>query len=148
MFKLPKLEYEYNALEPYMDEETMRIHHTKHHQAYTDNFNKAIQGTNLENKEAEIIIKELSKVPENIRTAVRNHGGGYINHSLFWQIMKTSNQDSPLSDGKIPILCLDVWEHAYYIRYFWNRKEYVQNFFNVINWEKVNELYLTARNKH
>ena len=199
MVKLPQLEYEYNALEPYIDEQTMRIHHSKHHQAYTDNFNKAIEGTDLSNKEAEDIIKNLNKVPENIRNAVRNNGGGYVNHKLFWQILKkdvkikgeiekailkkfgsfdkfkeefsnaamtqfgsgwawlvvnksqleivkTSNQDSPLTEGKIPILCIDVWEHSYYLHYQNRRAEYVQNFFNVINWNKVNELYL-ANNK-
>src|SRR3989344_9263696 len=88
MIELPKIEYGYNALEPYIDEQTMRIHHTKHHQAYTDNFNKAIQNTNLEGKKAEEIIKELNKVPESIRTVVRNNGGGYVNHALFWQILK------------------------------------------------------------
>ena len=199
MVKLPQLEYEYNALEPYIDEQTMRIHHSKHHQAYTDNFNKAIEGTDLSNKEAEDIIKNLNKVPENIRNAVRNNGGGYVNHKLFWQILKkdvkikgeiekailkkfgsfdkfkeefsnaamtqfgsgwawlvvnksqleivkTSNQDSPLTEGKIPILCIDVWEHSFYLHYQNRRAEYVQIFFNVINWDKVNKLYL-ANNK-
>ena len=199
MVKLPQLEYEYNALEPYIDEQTMRIHHSKHHQAYTDNFNKAIEGTDLSNKEAEDIIKNLNKVPENIRNAVRNNGGGYVNHKLFWQILKkdvkikgeiekailkkfgsfdkfkeefsnaamtqfgsgwawlvvnksqleivkTSNQDSPLTEGKIPILCIDVWEHSYYLHYQNRRAEYIKNFFNVINWDKVNKLYL-ANNK-
>ena len=199
MVKLPQLEYEYNALEPYIDEQTMKIHHSKHHQAYTDNFNKAIEGTDLSNKEAEDIIKNLNKVPENTRNAVRNNGGGYVNHKLFWQILKkdvkikgeiekailkkfgsfdkfkeefsnaamtqfgsgwawlvvnksqleivkTSNQDSPLTEGKIPILCIDVWEHSYYLHYQNRRAEYIQNFFNVINWDKVNKLYL-ANNK-
>jgi len=198
MIELPKIEYGYNALEPYIDEQTMRIHHTKHHQAYTDNFNKAIENTNLKNKKPEEIIMNLNLVPENIRTAVRNNGGGYVNHKLFWQIlkkdvkikgeilkainekfssfdkfkeefsnaamtqfgsgwawlvmnkgsleiMKTSNQDSPLTEGKNPILCIDVWEHAYYLKYQNKRVEYVQNFFNVINWDKVNELYSTAK---
>ena len=197
MFELPKLEYEYGALEPYIDEQTMRIHYTKHHQVYTDNLNKAVQGTILEDKNVEEIIKELNKVPESIRIAVRNNGGGYVNHALFWQIlkkdvkidgeiekaiikkfgsfdkfkeefsnaamtqfgsgwawlvvnkgqleiMKTPNQDSPLTEGKIPILCLDVWEHAYYKKYEWRRKEYVDAFFNVINWDKINELYLKS----
>ena len=88
MIELPKIEYGYNALEPYIDEQTMRIHHTKHHQAYTDNFNKAIENTNLKNKKPEEIIMNLNLVPENIRTAVRNNGGGYVNHKLFWQILK------------------------------------------------------------
>ena len=195
MFELPKLEYEYGALEPYIDEQTMRIHYTKHHQVYTDNLNKAVQGTILEDKNVEEIIKELNKVPESIRIAVRNNGGGYVSHALFWQIlkkdvkidgeiekaiikkfgsfdkfkeefsnaamtqfgsgwawlvvnkgqleiMKTPNQDSPLTEGKTPILCLDVWEHAYYLKYQNKRADYVSNFFNIINWEKVNELYL------
>ena len=194
MIKLPQLEYEYNALEPYIDEQTMRIHHSKHHQAYTDNFNKAIENTDLKDKEPEDIIKNLNKVPESIRTAVRNHGGGYVNHKLFWQILKkdvkikgeiekailkkfgsfdkfkeefsnaamtqfgsgwawlivnkgqleivkTPNQDSPLTEGKTPILCIDIWEHSYYLLYKQNRAEYIKNFFNVINWDKVNKLY-------
>ena len=198
MIKLPQLEYEYNALEPYIDEQTMRIHHSKHHQAYTDNFNKAIENTDLKDKEPEDIIKNLNKVPESIRTAVRNHGGGYVNHKLFWQILKkdvkikgeiekailkkfgsfdkfkeefsnaamtqfgsgwawlivnkgqleivkTPNQDSPLTDGKTPILCIDIWEHSYYLLYKQNRAEYIKNFFNVINWDRVNELYLKAK---
>ena len=199
MIELPKLEYEYNALEPHIDEETMRIHHSKHHQAYTNNFNKAIENTDLKDKKPEDIIRDLNKVPEDIRTAVRNNGGGYINHKLFWQILKkdvefkgeiaeaikekfesyekfkkefsnaaltqfgsgwawlvisnegleivkTGNQDSPLTDGKTPLLCLDVWEHAYYIKYQNKRPEYVENFFSVINWNKVNELYLNNKN--
>ena len=198
MIKLPQLEYEYNALEPYIDEQTMRIHHSKHHQAYTDNFNKAIENTDLKDKEPEDIIKNLNKVPESIRTAVRNHGGGYVNHKLFWQILKkdvkikgeiekailkkfgsfdkfkeefsnaamtqfgsgwawlivnkgqleivkTPNQDSPLTEGKTPILCIDIWEHSYYLLYKQNRAEYIKNFFNVINWDRVNELYLKAK---
>ena len=198
MIKLPQLEYEYNALEPYIDEQTMRIHHSKHHQAYTDNFNKAIENTDLKNKEPEDIIKNLNKVPESIRTAVRNHGGGYVNHKFFWQILKkdvkikgeiekailkkfgsfdkfkeefsnaamtqfgsgwawlvvnkgqleivkTPNQDSPLTDGKTPILCIDMWEHSFYLRYQNRKVEYVQNFFNVINWDKVNKLYLAKQ---
>ena len=197
MFELPRLEYEYSALEPYIDEQTMRIHYTKHHQAYTDNFNKAIQGTNLENKDAEDIIKELNKVPENIRTAVRNNGGGYVNHMLFWQIlkkdiklkgeiereitkkfgsfdkfkeefsnaamtqfgsgwawlvinksqleiMKTSNQDNPLTEGKIPVLCLDVWEHSFYLKWKNEKNKYIEAWWNVVNWDKVEELYKKA----
>ena len=199
MIELPKLEYEYNALEPHIDEETMRIHHSKHHQAYTNNFNKAIENTDLKDKKPEDIIRDLNKVPEDIRTAVRNNGGGYINHKLFWQILKkdvefkgeiaeaikekfesyekfkeefsnaaltqfgsgwawlvisnegleivkTGNQDSPLTDSKTPLLCLDVWEHAYYIKYQNKRPEYVENFFNVVNWDRVNELYLNNKN--
>jgi len=199
MIELPKLEYEYNALEPYMDEETIRIHHSKHHQAYTDNFNKTIENTDLKDKKPEDIIKNLNEIPEAIRVAVRNNGGGYINHKFFWnilkkdvgfkgeiaeaikdkfgsyekfkeefsnaaltqfgsgwawlvisnnelEIVKTSNQDSPLTDGKTPILCIDVWEHSYYLKYNNRRPEYVENFFNIINWDKVNELYLNNKN--
>ena len=192
MFELPKLNYKYNALEPYIDEETMRIHHSKHHQAYTDNFNKAIGETE---ESAEDIIADIDEISEDKRTAVRNNGGGYINHKLFFsllkkdvecrgeilraikkkfgsfdkfkeefgnaaktqfgsgwawlvvdegelKIVKTSNQDSPLSDGKKPILCIDVWEHSYYLKYQNRRPEYIENFFHVINWNKVNELFL------
>ena len=192
MFELPKLNYKYNALEPYIDEETMRIHHSKHHQAYTDNFNKAIGETE---ESAEDIIADIDEISEDKRTAVRNNGGGYINHKLFFsllkkdvecrgeilrainkkfgsfdkfkeefgnaaktqfgsgwawlvvdegelKIVKTSNQDSPLSDGRKPILCIDVWEHSYYLKYQNRRSEYVENFFHVINWNKVNELFL------
>lgn len=199
MIELPKLKYEYNALEPYMDEETIRIHHSKHHQTYTNNINKIIENTNLKDKKPEDIIKNLNEVSEDIRTAVRNNGGGYTNHKFFWtilkkdtefkgeiaeaikekfesyekfkeelsnaaltqfgsgwawlvinnnklEIVKTSNQDSPLTDGKTPILCIDVWEHAYYLKYNNRRAEYVENFFNIINWNKVNELYLKNKN--
>jgi len=192
MFELPKLDYEYNTLEPYIDEETMKIHHSKHHQAYTDNFNKAIGDTD---QSAEDTIANLNEISEDKRMAVRNNGGGYVNHKLFFsilrkstkcqgeilkainnkfgsfdkfkeefsnaaktqfgsgwawlvvddgelEIVKTNNQDSPLSYGKKPILCIDVWEHSYYLRYQNRRPEYVENFFHVINWDKVNELYM------
>ncbi len=192
--ELPKLNYEYNALEPFIDEQTMKIHHTKHHQAYVDKLNAALEGNaELQKKKVEDLLKDLSKVPETIRTAVRNHGGGHANHSLFWQLLKkdtqlkgkiseainkkfgsydkfkeeftkaalgvfgsgwawlvlngkeleittTPNQDSPLSQGKTPILGIDVWEHAYYLKVQNRRNEYVENFFKVINWNKVNEL--------
>ena len=196
--KLPELPYVYDALEPYIDKETMEIHHSKHHQAYTDKFNAALQGYDeLKEKSAEEIIKDLNSVPEKIRTAVRNNGGGYVNHSFFWQILKkdvlpegevleainenfgsfdkfkeqfsdaaitlfgsgwawlvansgkleiikTGRQDSPISEGKIPLLTIDVWEHAYYLKYQNRRPEYVEAFFNVISWEKVNELWKEA----
>jgi Fe-Mn family superoxide dismutase len=197
--KLPALSYAYNALEPYIDEQTMQIHHTKHHQTYVDKLNAALEGyDNLQKKSAEDLLKNLNSVPEKIRAAVRNHGGGHANHSLFWtllwkdvdfsgdvaaaikskfrdydtfkekfssaaallfgsgwtwlvlnngelEITTTANQDSPLSLGKIPILGLDVWEHAYYLKYQNRRPEYIAAFFNIINWEKVDENFKAAQ---
>ncbi len=196
---LPKLPYSYDALEPFIDERTMEIHHSKHHQTYVDKLNKALEKyPKLQNKSVEELIKNLELIPEDIRTAVRNHGGGHANHSFFWQILKkdvepsgeilkainkkfngidnfkaefsskaigvfgsgwcwlvlngdgfeimtTSNQDSPLTQNKIPILCIDVWEHAYYLQYQNRRQEYLDAFFNVINWKKVNEIFLKAK---
>ncbi len=195
---LPKLPYSYDALEPYIDARTMEIHYTKHHQAYITNLNAAIKDdANLLELSVEQLVSNLYKVPENIRTIVRNHGGGHANHSFFWPILKkdveprgdvltaiekqlngfeafktsftqaaikqfgsgwawlvvngeqleivsTSNQDSPLSAGRIPLLGLDVWEHAYYLLYQNRRPEYVNAFFNVINWDMVNEHYVAA----
>ncbi len=198
-FQLPQLQYEYNALEPYIDEKTMIVHHTKHHQAYTDKFNAALQKhPELFKKTPEDIIANVKSIPEDIQEAVRNNGGGYVNHALFWKILsvkstiteelkkiieenfesfenfkelfenaattqfgsgwawlsvdkkgklfitKTSNQDSPLTEGLTPILCLDVWEHAYYLKYQNKRGEYVKEFWNVVNWDVVLELYKTA----
>jgi len=195
-FQLDPLQYAYNSLEPFIDEQTMKIHHDKHHQAYTDKLNDALKDfPDLQKKKAEDLLKDLNKIPEKIRQAVINHGGGYVNHNFFWEILKkdvklsgdiekainkqfgsfesfkeqfsasattvfgsgwawlvvddkgnleimqTKNQDSPLSLNKTPILALDVWEHSYYLLYKNNRAEYVKNFFNVINWNKVNELY-------
>ena len=202
MYTLPKLPYEYNALEPYIDEQTMRIHHTKHHQAYIDKLNGAIKGTKYENMEINDVLKKINDVPENIRTVVRNHGGGHSNHSFFWQIMapnaggephgnvgdeikqtfggfdkfkeeftnaglnrfgsgwawlvlnngrleiySTANQDSPLMEGKAPILGVDVWEHSYYILYQNRRGDYLKNFWNVVNWRHVEENYKKAMKK-
>ncbi len=197
---LPELPYDYNALEPYIDEQTMRIHHTKHHQTYIDKLNIALEGhTELQAKTAEDLIKNLNVVPEAIRTAVRNHGGGHANHSFFWPIMKndkqvaegeisdainkkfgsfdkfkemfsnssatlfgsgwawlsvasdgsleivtTPNQDNPLTQTKIPVLGIDVWEHAYYLKYQNKRADYIAAWFNVINWEKVDEHFRDA----
>ncbi len=197
---LPKLAYAYNALEPHIDARTMEIHYTKHHQAYVDNLNKAITGTDAEKLSLIDLCKNISKYP----IAVRNNGGGHYNHSLFWELMapnaggephgelaqaiqkdltsldnfktqfsqaamgrfgsgwawltvannkklivsSTPNQDNPLMDVAetkgTPILGIDVWEHAYYLHYQNRRADYVSAFFNVINWKKVNELYLAA----
>lgn len=199
-YSLPQLPYAYNALEPHVDARTMEIHHTKHHQAYIDNVNKAIAGTPLENKSVEDLISDLSAVPENIRPVVRNHGGGHANHALFWTIMgpnaggqptgdlaaaiqndlggfapfkeafstaakgrfgsgwawlsvsggklvveSTANQDSPLMEGRTPILGLDVWEHAYYLHYQNRRPDYVEAFFSVINWDEVARRFAAAK---
>ena len=199
IYKLPELGYSYDALEPYIDAKTMEIHHSKHHQAYVDNLNKAIEGSSgFENKKIEDIISNINNVPESIRATVKNNVGGHLNHSFFWQllrkdikpsgyvldaiqkkfgdlkkfmeqfkaaslgrfgsgwawlvlnkgeleIMSTANQDSPLSEGKLPILSLDLWEHAYYLKYQNRRSDYVDAFFNIINWEKVNEHFESAR---
>ncbi len=201
-FTLPALPYGYDALEPHIDAQTMEIHHTKHHQTYVDKLNEAIKGrSDLEEKKIEDILADLDSVPEEIRTPVRNHGGGHANHSLFWtiitpggalpageiiaaidklggldkfksdftaaaagrfgsgwawlavnnskglEIVSTANQDSPLSDGLTPILGLDVWEHAYYLRYQNRRTDYIVAFWNVINWPEVENRYLAAIKK-
>ncbi len=198
-YTLPDLPYAYNALEPYIDEETMHYHHDKHHQTYVNNLNGAVEKhPELFSKSAKELITDLAAIPEDIRGAVRNNGGGHANHSLFWQIMgpdgghlngpvqeavrktfgseedfkklfaqaaatrfgsgwawlvvhnkeleimSTANQDSPLSEGKTPILALDVWEHAYYLKYKNARVDYISAFWNVVNWDVVNELYKKA----
>jgi len=202
MFELPPLKYAFNALEPVIDAMTMEIHHDKHHGAYVTNLNKALEGApELSGKSIEWILRNINQVPEGIRTAVRNNGGGHYNHSLFWdwiapggskspsgalaneidstfgsfdnfvekfstaaatrfgsgwawlvvdgnkklQVLSTANQDSPLMDGQTPVLGLDVWEHAYYLKYQNRRPEYVKNFWSVVNWDFVNSLYQAAR---
>jgi Fe-Mn family superoxide dismutase len=198
-YTLPKIDYAYDALEPFIDARTMEIHHTKHHQTYVDKLNAAVKGNAaLEKLSVEQLVRDLNQVPENIRTAVRNHGGGHANHSFFWPTLKkgvspsgpavdainkrfggfdkfkeefsnaaallygsgwawvvmdrgqphvltTANQDSPLSQGKTPILGIDVWEHAYYLKYQNRRPEYISAFFSVINWDKVNEHFKAAQ---
>ena len=200
-FEVPKLKYVYNALEPYIDEQTMRIHHDKHHAAYVDKLNTALDGnTESRNKTIEALLSNINAVPDSIRTAVRNHGGGHYNHSLFWdmigpktganpsgelakaiekefgsfdafkekfsaaaigqfgsgwawlvvsggklEVISTPNQDNPPSQGKTPLLGLDVWEHAYYLKYQNKRADYVKEFFNVVNWQFVEGLYSRAK---
>lgn len=198
-FELPELPYAYDALEPHFDKETMEIHHSKHHNTYVTKLNDAVQGTDLESKSIEEIIKNLDSVPEDKKTAVRNNGGGHLNHSLFWElltpdakevsgevkdaieskfgsvdafkekfeaagaarfgsgwawlvvnngeleIVSTPNQDNPVTEGKTPVLGVDVWEHVYYLKYQNKRPEYLKAFWNVVNWDKVNELYNNAK---
>lgn len=200
-YTLPKLPYAYDALEPHIDAKTMEIHHTKHHQTYIDKVNAALEKhPDLAKMEICDLMRNLSKVPEDIRTVVRNNGGGHSNHSFFWTIMKpggggkpsgevaqaidskfggfdkfaeefgnaaanrfgsgwawltvdggqlkvesTPNQDTPLSEGRTPILGLDVWEHAYYLKYQNKRPDYVKAFWNVVNWDEVASRYAKAR---
>ncbi|HCN74561.1 superoxide dismutase [Pseudolactococcus plantarum] len=199
---LPELPYAYDALEPFFDEATMKLHHDKHHATYVANLNAAIEKhPELAEKSALELVKELSSVPEDIRTAVQNNGGGHVNHSFFWEILapnaggnptgeigdaisakfgdfeafkaefktaatgrfgsgwawlvvdangelkvtSSANQDNPITDGETPVLGLDVWEHAYYLKYHNVRPDYIAAFFELVNWDKVNELYAAAK---
>lgn len=200
---LPPLPYAYDALEPHIDEETMRIHHTKHHQTYVDKLNAALEKhPALFEKSVEDLLTNLAAVPEDIRTAVRNHGGGHVNHTFFWEIMtpnggepsgeltaaisdafgsfesfkeqltnaglnrfgsgwawlvvhngkleivSTANQDNPISEGKTPILGVDVWEHAYYVKHRQNRGAYLKDWWHVVHWSEVEKRFRAAAARH
>jgi superoxide dismutase, Fe-Mn family len=201
-YEVPPLPYDYNALEPHIDEQTMRLHHDKHHQAYVDNANKALAGTEWADRPVEAVLSNLDLLPEDKQTPVRNNAGGHANHTLFWEIMSpdgggeptgtlgsaiqstfggltelkaavndagvkrfgsgwtwlihdgtglavvsTANQDSPISNSDTPLLGIDVWEHAYYLKYQNRRPDYLEAWWNVVNWEAVQARYDDAGGK-
>jgi superoxide dismutase, Fe-Mn family len=204
-YELPPLPYDYSALEPYIDTQTMQLHHDKHHQAYVTNANNALQGHDqLASMSVDDLLRNINQVPDSIRTALRNNAGGHSNHSMFWKIMKpngggepsgdlgsaiqqafgsfeafkqafndagtkrfgsgwawlvldssgklqvisTANQDSPLMDGLYPVMGNDVWEHAYYLKYQNRRPEYLNAWWNVVNWDEVARRYAQGRSGH
>ncbi len=199
-FEVPALPYAYDALEPHIDEQTMRIHHDKHHQAYVDNANKALEGTEWADRPVEEVLRSLDSIPEDKRAAVRNNAGGHVNHTIFWEIMRpggptqptgtlaraiddtfgtvdalkeqvndagvkrfgsgwtwlvwdgtglavysTPNQDSPIMQNDVPLLGIDVWEHAYYLRYQNKRPAYLEAWWNVVNWQEVERRFAEAQ---